>query len=222
MAMADPPVFIVDDDVSIRTALGRLLTSVGLASRAFPDPPACLAAVSSEVPGCLILDVRMPHASGLDLQSALHDRGYEIPTIFVTAHADVSLAVRLMKAGALEVFTKPFDDQALIDAVHRALSQNRQRQHDREEHQRLTERWTTLTARERDVMALVVKGLLNKQIAGALGTTEKTVKAQRAQVMHKMQAQSLVDLVRMADRLDAEHPGGPSKGIGPRSQAGQS
>ena len=139
----------------------------------------------------------MPGASGLDLQRMLNQAGANLPIIFVTAHADVPLTVRAMKAGALEVLTKPFDDQALLDAVYQALEQERVRSHDREELHRLRERFDTLTAREREVMGLVVTGMLNKQIAGDLGTAEKTIKVHRAQVMHKMQADSLAELVRM-------------------------
>jgi FixJ family two-component response regulator len=144
----------------------------------------------------------MPGASGLDLQKVLNRAGADLPIIFVTAHADVPLTVRAMKAGALEVLTKPFDDQALLDAVYQALEQERVRSHDREELHRLRERFETLTGREREVMSLVVTGMLNKQIAGELGTAEKTIKVHRAQVMHKMQADSLAELVRMADRLN--------------------
>jgi FixJ family two-component response regulator len=144
----------------------------------------------------------MPGASGLDLQRMLNHAGTDLPIIFVTAHADVPLTVRAMKAGALEVLTKPFDDQALLDAVYQALEQERVRSHDREELHRLRDRFEMLTAREREVMGLVVTGMLNKQIAGELGTAEKTIKVHRAQVMHKMQADSVAELVRMADRLN--------------------
>ena len=153
----------------------------------------------------MVLDVRMPGASGLDLQRMLNEAETNLPIIFVTAHADVPLTVRAMKAGALEVLTKPFDDQQLLDAVYQALEQERVRSHDRDELHWLRERFETLTAREREVMALVVTGLLNKQIAGELGTAEKTIKVHRAQVMHKMEADSLAELVRMADRLSLAH-----------------
>jgi FixJ family two-component response regulator len=197
-----PTVFIVDDDPSVRTAVKRLLGSVGLPCETFQNAAEFLIrADRGNLSGCLVLDVRMPGASGLDLQRILNRTGTDLPIIFVTAHADVPLTVRAMKAGALEVLTKPFDDQALLDAVYQALEQERVRSHDRDELQRLRERFETLTAREREVMGLVVTGMLNKQIAGELGTAEKTIKVHRAQVMHKMGADSLAELVRMADRL---------------------
>jgi len=143
----------------------------------------------------------MPGASGLDLQRMLNQTEMNLPVIFVTAHADVPLTVRAMKGGALEVLTKPFDDQALLDAVYHALEQERVRSQDRQELHRLRDRFETLTAREREVMVLVASGLLNKQIAAELGTAEKTIKVHRAQVMHKMEAESLAELVRMTDRL---------------------
>jgi FixJ family two-component response regulator len=204
--MADvftPTVFVVDDDPSVRTAVKRLLASVGLQCETFSTAADFLIRCERGVSGCLVLDVRMPGASGLDLQRILNQAETDLPVIFVTAHADVPLTVRAMKAGALEVLTKPFDDQALLDAVYQALEQERVRSHDREELHRLRDRFETLTAREREVMALVVTGLLNKQIAGELGTAEKTIKVHRAQVMHKMEADSLAELVRMADRLKA-------------------
>ena len=205
-----PTVYIVDDDVSVRTAIQRLLGSVGLACEAFGSASELLARADSRFFGCIITDVRMPGPSGLELQRALAAGGNDIPIIFVTAHADVPLTVRAMKAGALEVLTKPFDDQVLIDAVHQALEQARTRKQDHDEIQRLRERFDTLTAREREVMALVVTGLLNKQIAALLGAGEKTIKVHRAQVMHKMDASSLADLVRMADRLglSSQRPSG--------------
>ena len=198
-----PTVFVVDDDPSVRTAVKRLLASVGLHCETFSTAAEFLIRCEHGVSGCLVLDVRMPGASGLDLQRILNQAETDLPVIFVTAHADVPLTVRAMKAGALEVLTKPFDDQALLDAVYQALEQERVRSHDREELHRLRARFETLTAREREVMALVVTGLLNKQIAGELGTAEKTIKVHRAQVMHKMEADSLAELVRMADRLKA-------------------
>lgn len=196
-----PAVFVVDDDPSLRTAVERLLESVGLPCEMFSNANEFLKRAERGVDGCLILDVRMPGPSGLDLQNALSAMGQEIPIVFVTAYADVPLTVRAMKAGALEVLTKPFDDQALLDVVNAALARARVRRQEREETTRLRARFETLTPREREVMALVVTGPPNKQIAHQLGTTERTVKAHRAQVMHKMQADSLAELVRMSDRI---------------------
>jgi FixJ family two-component response regulator len=196
-----PTVFVVDDDPSVRTAVERLLVSVGLPCETFSTAPEFLKRAEAGLVGCLVLDVRMPGPSGLDLQRMLANAGHEIPIIFVTAHADVPLTVRAMKEGALEVLTKPFDDQAFLDLVNQALETARRRDEQRAKLGRLSSRFDTLTPREREVMALVVTGMLNKQIAGVLGTTEKTVKVHRAQVMHKMEADSLATLVRMADSL---------------------
>lgn len=198
----EPTVFVVDDDPSLRTAVSRLIGSVGLPVRTFGSADEFLDNVDPSLPGCVVLDVRMPGASGLDLQDRLAGEGFSLPVIFVSAHADVALTVRAMRAGALQVFTKPFDDQALLDAIHEALLIDRQRRLDDIETRELQERFSTLTVREREVMRLVVTGMLNKEIASVLGTTEKTVKAHRGQVVHKMQAHSVPDLVRMADRLD--------------------
>jgi FixJ family two-component response regulator len=194
-------VFIVDDDPSVRTALRRLLESVGHSCEAFGTATEFLKRAELGVSGCVLLDVRMPGPSGLDLQRLLKAAGHDIPVIFVTAHADVPLTVRAMKAGAIEVLTKPFDDQSLLDAVQQALEKDGTLRRAREEHDRIQHRFDTLTLREREVMGLVVTGLLNKQIAALLGTAEKTVKVHRAQVMHKMGADSVAALVRMADRL---------------------
>jgi FixJ family two-component response regulator len=196
-------VFIVDDDASVRAATARLLSSVGISSRAFPDVESFLEAVETQSAGCFILEVRLRGHSGLDLQRELLDRGHASPVVFVTAHADVRMAVRAMKAGALEVLTKPVYDQSLLDAVHGALAIERDRRRRAAELDRLRARFDALTVREREVLELVVEGQTNKLIATSLGTTEKTVKAHRGHVMRKMQAQSLVDLVRMSDRLRA-------------------
>jgi FixJ family two-component response regulator len=197
----EPTVFIIDDDPSLRTAISRLIESIGLRSRAFESAEAFLAGVDAAMPGCAILDVRLRGASGLELQQAMIAGGYELPIIFVSAHADVNLTVRAMRTGALQVFTKPFDDQELLDVVHEALTIDQQRRTARQAVDDLRGRVETLTTREREVMELVVTGMLNKQIASELGTTEKTVKAHRAQVMRKMRAGSIAELVRLADRL---------------------
>ena len=208
----EPTVFVVDDDPSLRTAVSRLIGSVGLPVRTFGSAADFLDNVDVSHPGCVVLDVRMPGASGLDLQDQLAAGGYSLPVIFVSAHADVALTVRAMRKGALQVFTKPFDDQALLDAIHEALLIDRQRRLDEVETRELLDRFSTLTVREREVMRLVVTGMMNKEIASALGTTEKTVKAHRGQVVHKMRAHSVPDLVRMADRLQRHTPV-----IGPKS-----
>jgi FixJ family two-component response regulator len=201
MMALTPTVFVVDDDASVRKALERLFRSVGLAVETFTGADDLLARVPVEPHGCLLLDIKMPRITGLELQQQLDGFGIHMPVIFLTAHADVPGTVRAMKAGALEVITKPFQDATLLEAVHQAIASDAVRHRNLRDYQDLRERYDTLTSRERAVMAHVVAGKLNKEAAWLMGTSEKTVKAQRARVMRKMSASSLPDLVRMADRL---------------------
>lgn len=201
MALAAPTVFVVDDDASVRKALSRLLASVGLRVEAFSSAADFLTRAPHGEHGCILLDVKMPAMTGLELQRLLFDAAIEMPVIFVSAHVDIPLTVRAMKDGAFEVLTKPFQDDVLLEAVRLALSRDEQHHQDRAEMEDLHHRLHTLTPKQRQVMALVVTGMLNKQIAGVLGTSEKTVKVHRAQVVSKMRASSLPELVRMADRL---------------------
>jgi FixJ family two-component response regulator len=194
-------VFIVDDDASIRRALSRLFASVGLRSEAFEGAADFLARAPRDSRGCIVLDIKMPDVTGIDLQRRLIEDGIDLPIIFVTAHADVPLAVRAIKDGAMEMFTKPFDDQALLDAVYKALERDTENYRARLEWSVLRKRYDTLTARQRSVMDLVVLGHPNKQIADTLGTSIKTIKVHRAHVMQRMGADSLAELVRMAVRL---------------------
>lgn len=201
--MTAPPglVFVVDDDAPTRLSLTNLLRSVGLAVQTFASAPEFLSARRPQGPSCLILDVRLPGVSGLDLQRRLAETSAQLPTIFVTGHGDIPMSVEAMKAGAVEFLTKPYRDQALLDAVHHALERDRRAREARAGLDDLRRRHRSLTERERSVMALVVSGLPNKGVAAALGTSEATVKIQRHNVMQKMGAGSLADLVRMADRL---------------------
>jgi FixJ family two-component response regulator len=197
----DPTVYIVDDDLSIRTALTRLLRSVGLRCQTFESADDFLKASRADGPQCLVLDLRLPGASGLDLQRELAAFERSLPIIFLSGHGDIPITVRAMKAGAAEFLTKPIRERELIDAIRKALDRDRELQRQRQEGVRLRRRYDGLTPREREVMRLVVTGLLNKQVASELGISEKTVKVHRAQVMHKMRAGSLAELVRMWDHL---------------------
>jgi len=202
----EPCVFVVDDNASVRKALKRLFSSVGMQCETFPSAQEFLRCDRPDTPACLVLDVRMPGLSGLELQSRLVAVNHHIPIIFITGHGDIPMSVRAMKAGAVEFLTKPFHDQDLLEAVQQAIQLDRTVKRQRAELARLRERFESLTPRERQVLALVVTGSLNKQIAGELGTSEKTIKVHRHQVMQKMQAQSLAELVLMAEKLGPTTP----------------
>ena len=206
MTEAAAVVFVVDDDAAMRQSLSNLIRSVGLRVEAFASAQEFLRSKRPDVPGCLVLDVRLPGLSGLDLQKRIAEADIEIPIIFITGHGDIPMTVRAMKAGAVEFLTKPFRDQDLLDAVQQALERDRTARAQREVIDELRARLESLTPREQQVMGLVVAGLLNKQIAGKLGTSETTVKVHRHQVMEKMGADSLAELVRMADRLKIPTP----------------
>lgn len=208
MNSSDAIVFVVDDDAAVRNAIKDLLESVGMRVETFVSPAQFLARTGEDTPSCLILDVRLPGTSGLEFQRELNTAHNEIPIIFITGHGDIPITVQAMKAGAVDFLTKPFREQELLDAIHKALARDRERRAQGAGVAELRKRFEELTPREKEVMALVTRGLLNKQIAAELGTSETTVKIHRGQVMRKMEAESLADLVRMGDKLCI-----PSKGI---------
>ena len=209
--MSEPEsiVFVVDDDPSVRSAIKRLIVCVGLHVELFESAQEFLASKLPNVPSCLVLDVRLPRISGLALQRQLAEANVRIPIIFITAHSDVPMTVRAMKAGAVEFLTKPFHDQDLLDAIQLALEKDRSRRQQEAELTALRERFESLSPREREVVAMVVSGMLNKQIALQIGTAENTVKIHRSRAMEKMQANSLANLVRMIQRLQVS----PSKNL---------
>ena len=201
----EPIVFVIDDDASVREALRNLFRSVGLRVEVFGSASEFLQSKLPDIPGCLILDIRLPRVSGLDFQAELADAGIHIPIIFMTGHGDIPMTVRAMKAGAIDFLTKPFRDQDMLDAVTTAIERDRNNRNEAKTLSRLQALFATLTPREQEVMALVTAGLMNKQIAAEIGIAEITVKIHRGHIMKKMTAKSLADLVRMAQTLGIRH-----------------
>ena len=201
-----PIVFVVDDEPAICLSLQRLLRSVGLEAQTFPSAQEFLGVKHPDGPGCLVLDVRLPGLSGLDLQQELLDAKVDLPIIFITGHGDIPMTVRAMKAGAVEFLTKPVRDQDLIDAIQHGIEKHRAVRLERAKVNEFKTLYDSLTAREREVFSLVAQGLLNKQVAAQLGVAEKTIKVHRGQVMHKMKAESLADLVRIGEKLSLTSP----------------
>jgi len=203
---AAPVVFVVDDDASVRSSIKFLLSTVGLQAETFDSADRFFDKKLADVPGCLVLDVRLPGLSGLDFQRELATRNIRIPIVFLTGHADIPMSVRAMKAGAVEFLTKPFRDQDLLDAVRVALDRDRARREQEKEIMDIRGRFDSLTSREQEVVSMVVAGMLNKQIAAKLGTAESTVKVQRSRAMEKMQAESLAALIKMIQKVQLHSP----------------
>lgn len=201
IAKDDPVVYVIDDDGSVRAALEDLFASVGLKVLTFGSTKEFLAHRIEDAPGCLVLDVRMPGQSGMDLHRQMAEMGIELPVVFITGHGDIAMGVEAMKNGAIEFLTKPFRDQNLLDAIQNGIEKDRQRRRNAAVASALQARWASLTAGEQDVARLVVQGLLNKQIASRLNISEITVKVRRGHAMRKMQAQSLAELVRIVEKL---------------------